>query len=97
MQLTPAPRHGRLPRTMRTAAPVSFATAGVAAPVSSTPPHHARPTWFPELRCHADTVPRGDERAKTKPTDFVLRAPHRCVAAHAIPSLTLRVDTILLL
>ena len=36
---------------------------------------------------------RRNERAKTKPTDFVLRATHRCVAAHVIPSLTLRVHT----
>ena len=39
----------------------------------------------------------GTERAKTKPTDFVLRATLRCVAAHAIPSLTLRVHTFFVL
>jgi hypothetical protein len=38
-------------------------------------------------------VPRRTESAKSKPTVFVLRATLHCVAAHVIPSLTLRVHT----
>src|ERR1700744_4463786 len=49
--------------------------------------------WFADVHCHVDVVPHGRKRARTKPTDFVLRATLRCVAAHAIPSLTRRVHT----